>query len=124
AEAGSATQETLQSLRAHFGLDVSVAQQLLNYISNLSHFNLGISPRHNMPVTTLIGARFISTLVLMTTALSIALLIGILTGAIMAFWSGKWPDRILSVLVLVLYSTPSFWLGLMAIVLFSVKLGW
>lgn len=124
AEAGAATQETMQNLRAHFGLDVSVAQQLWNYLNNLLHFNLGVSPRHNMPVTTLIGMRFSSTLLLMATALFAAFIAGVIAGAIMAFWAGRWPDRILSVLVLILYSTPSFWLGLMAIVLFSVKLGW
>ena len=42
----------------------------------------------------------------------------------MAAWAGRWPDRVLSVVVLLLYSMPGFWVGLMAIVLFSVKLGW
>jgi peptide/nickel transport system permease protein len=42
----------------------------------------------------------------------------------MAAWAGKWPDRVLSVVVLLLYSMPGFWVGLMAVVLFSVKLGW
>ncbi len=124
AESGAATEETMQQLRAHFGLDVSVAQQLWNYLNNLMHFNLGNSPRHNMPVTSLIGMRFGNTLLLMLTALGLAFVAGVLLGAIMAFKAGKWPDRVLSVLVLILYSTPSFWLGLMAIVLFSVKLGW
>lgn len=124
AEAGAATQETMDQLRAHFGLDVSVAQQLWNYLNNLLHFNLGNSPRHNMPVTTLIGMRLGNTLVLMASALGLAFVMGVFLGAIMAFRAGKWPDRVLSVLVLILYSTPSFWLGLMAIVLFSVKLGW
>ena len=124
AEAGAATQETMERLRAHFGLDVSVAQQLWNYLNNLLHFNLGNSPRHNMPVTTLIGMRVGNTLVLMASALGLAFVMGVFLGAIMAFRAGKWPDRVLSVLVLILYSTPSFWLGLMAIVLFSVKLGW
>src|SRR5690554_3936480 len=124
AEAGAATQETMDQLRAHFGLDVSVAQQLWNYLNNLFHFNLGMSPRHNMPVTTLIGMRLGNTLVLMASALALAFVMGVILGAIMAFRASKWPDRVLSVLVLILYSTPSFWLGLMAIVLFSVKLGW
>lgn len=124
AESGSATQETMAQLRAHFGLDVSMPQQLWNYLSNLLHFDLGNSPRHNMPVTTLIGTRIGNTLLLMITALGLAFVLGVLLGLIMAVRVGRWPDRILSVLSLLLYSTPSFWLGLMAIVLFSVKLGW
>ena len=42
----------------------------------------------------------------------------------MAAFAGRWPDRVLQVLALLCYSTPGFWIGLMAIVLFSVKLGW
>ena len=60
----------------------------------------------------------------MISALAIALFTGILLGVVMAANVGKWPDRVLSVLALLLYSTPGFWVGLMAIVLFSVKLGW
>lgn len=124
AESGAATAESLEQLRAHFGLNVSVAEQLGHYLNNLAHFNLGISPRHNMPVTTLIGTRVGNTLLLMVSALGLALVAGILIGSVMAMKAGKWPDKVLSLLSLVLYSTPSFWLGLMAIVLFAVKLGW
>jgi peptide/nickel transport system permease protein len=60
----------------------------------------------------------------MVTALSLALLLGIVLGSVMAAWAGRWPDRLLSVVVLLFYSMPGFWVGLMAIVLFSVKLGW
>jgi peptide/nickel transport system permease protein len=60
----------------------------------------------------------------MVTALSLALILGIVIGSIMAAWTGRWPDRLLSVVVLLFYSMPGFWVGLMAIVLFSVKLGW
>lgn len=124
AESGGASAEALAQLRTHFGLDVPVFEQLWHYLNNLVHFNLGVSPRHNMPVTALIGSRVGNTLALMVSALSLALLVGILLGAVMATQAGKWPDRLLSVLSLVLYSTPSFWLGLMMIVLFAVQLGW
>src|SRR5260370_20712825 len=68
--------------------------------------------------------RVSSTVLLMATALSLALLLGIIIGSVMAAWAGRWPDRVLSVVVLLFYSMPGFWVGLMAIVLFSVKLGW
>jgi len=124
AESGAATQETLAQLRAHFGLDVSSMQRLWNYLHNLLRFDLGNSPRHNMPVVQLIGARIGATLLLMLAALGLAFALGVLLGIIMAIHVGRWPDRILSVFSLLLYSTPSFWLGLMAIVLFAVQLGW
>jgi peptide/nickel transport system permease protein len=72
----------------------------------------------------LILSRLPNTLLLMGTALALAIVAGIVLGAVMAHWAGKWPDRVLSVLALVLYSTPGFWIGLLAIVLFSVHLGW
>lgn len=124
AESGSATSESMAQLRQHFGLDVPALQQLGNYLGQLSQLSLGQSPRYNLPVTTLIAERLGNTLALMGTALALALAIGISLGTIMASRVGRWPDRLLSVLALVLYSTPGFWLGLMAIVLFSVHLGW
>ncbi len=124
AEAGSATAEGMAQIRAQFGLDQPYYVQLWHYLVNLAHLDLGISPRHHVPVTELIFSRLGNTLILMISALAIALFTGILLGVVMAANVGKWPDRVLSVLALLLYSTPGFWVGLMAIVLFSVKLGW
>lgn len=124
AESGSATAESMAQLRNHFGLDLPLLQQLANYLGQLAHFSLGQSPRYNLPVATLIGERLGHTVLLMFASLGVALALGIVLGTVMASWVGRWPDRLLSVLALLLYSTPSFWLGLMAIVLFSVHLGW
>lgn len=124
AESGTATAETMAALRERFGLDKSVFTQLVNFLGHLVTFDLGFSPRYNMPVLDMIMTRLPSTLLLMVTALSLALLIGIVLGSVMAAWAGRWPDRVLSVVVLLFYSMPGFWVGLMAVVLFSVKLGW
>lgn len=123
-ESGVATAESMAMLRHHFGLDQPVLTQLLNFLGHLARFDLGFSPRYNMPVVDLILQRLPGTLLLMVTALAFALIIGIVMGSVMAAWAGRWPDRILSVVVLLFYSMPGFWVGLMAIVLFSVKLGW
>lgn len=124
AESGSATAETMKAMRQHFGLDQSLLLQLVSYLSHLAHFNLGYSARFGMPVSQLILERLPNTLLLMISALGMALVLGILAGWVMAIFAGRWPDRVLQVAVLLLYSTPGFWVGLMAIVLFSVKLGW
>lgn len=124
AESGSATAESMAQMRSHFGLDLPVLQQLGAYLNNLAHFSLGTSPRYNMPVTELIGSRLPNTLLLMLAALGTALALGVLLGSLMASRVGRWSDRVLSVFALLLYSTPSFWLGLMSVVLFSVHLGW
>ncbi|WP_421446704.1 ABC transporter permease, partial [Agrobacterium tumefaciens] len=123
-EAGSATAETMAALRTRFGLDLPWWGQLLSYLNNLAHFSLGFSPRYNMPVLDLIGQRLPGTLLLMGVALAIALALGILIGTLMAAFAGRLPDRLLSVLALIFYSVPGFWVGLMLIVLFSVHLGW
>ncbi len=123
-ESGVATAETMAALRERFGLDQPVVSQLMNFLGHLAHFDLGFSPRYNMPVLDMIMTRLPNTLLLMVTALSFALLLGILLGSVMAAWAGRWPDRVLSVVVLLFYSMPGFWVGLMAVVLFSVKLGW
>jgi peptide/nickel transport system permease protein len=123
-EAGSATAETMALLRSQFGLDLGMLERLMAYLGPLVQFDLGMSPRHNQPVLDLIASRMGNTLLLMLTALGMALAVGVLLGAIMATQVGRWPDRVFSILALVLYSTPAFWLGLMSIVLFAVKLGW
>ncbi|MCE7796146.1 ABC transporter permease [Sphingobium sufflavum] len=123
-EAGSATAEGMAEMRARYGLDQPVLTQLWAYLSNLVHGNLGWSPRYNMPVTQLIWDRVPESLVLTGAALVLALIVGIGLGAVMAAREGRLTDRLLSVLSLVFYSVPAFWIGLMLIVLFSIKLGW
>ena len=123
-QAGSATAETMALMREKFGLDQPVLDQLVAYLSSLAHFSLGYSVRFGMPVSQLILGTLPATLLLMASALSMALVLGILAGWVMAIFAGRWPDRLLQVVVLAFYSTPGFWIGLMAIVLFSVKLGW
>jgi peptide/nickel transport system permease protein len=124
AENGSATAETMHALRERFGLDQPVLLQLASYLDHLAHFDLGYSARFGMPVSRLIVERLPNTLLLMISALGMALVVGILAGWVMAIFAGRWVDRVLQVLVLLFYSMPGFWIGLMAIVLFSVKLGW
>jgi len=123
-ESGSATMETVAALRARFGLDQPLLVQLLAYLDDLAHFSLGYSPRYNLPVADIIGQRLPSTVALMISALAIALAGGIALGVVMASFAGRWPDRLISIIVTLFYSIPGFWIGLMLILLFSVKLGW
>ena len=124
AEAGSATSETMTALRSRLGLDQPMLAQLVSYLWHLAHLDLGTSARFGVPVWQLIAERLPNTLLLMVSALGMALVLGIAAGWLMAVWVGRWPDRVMQVVVLLFYSTPGFWIGLMAIVLFSVKLGW
>lgn len=124
AEAGSATAETTALLREQYGLDKPPLHQFGDYVGHLLQFSLGYSPRYGMPVLDVIGSRLPNTLLLMGLGLSISLILGVGIGVIMALWAGKWPDRLFSAIAFLLYSTPGFWIGLMAIVLFAVHLNW
>jgi len=123
-ESGSATMETVAALRSRFGLDQPVLVQLIAYLDNLAHFSLGFSPRYNLPVVDIIAQRLPGTVVLMLTALVLSLAGGIALGTVMARFAGRWPDRLISIVLTLFYSIPGFWIGLMLILLFSVKLGW
>jgi peptide/nickel transport system permease protein len=123
-ESGAATASTMGAFRERFGLDLPVMQQLWAYLYRLAHFDLGFSPRFNVPVSTLIGQRMPGTITLMLVALITAILLGLLMGALMASFAGRLPDRLLSILSLLFYSIPGFWTGLMLIVVFSLTLGW
>lgn len=123
-ESGSATAESMAAIRVRFGLDQPLLAQFMNYLDHLLHFDLGISPRYNLPVWQMIQERLPNTLLLMLCALGFALAAGLLLGAVMASFAGRWPDRLVTLLVLALYSMPGFWVGLMAVILFSVRLGW
>jgi peptide/nickel transport system permease protein len=119
---GSASRETTDALRHSFGLDQSVVVRLGQYVSGILHLDLGQSTSYRAPVIEVVLSRLPNTLLLMLTSFAVALVVGVLSGWAMAAFSGKWPDRLLTSLLLLLYSAPGFWLGLMAIVLFSVKL--
>jgi peptide/nickel transport system permease protein len=123
-EAGSATPQYMAALRERFGLDQPIYVQLLLYIKNVLTLNLGYSFRNSMPVPDLILIRLWPTLLLMGTALIISVGIGSLLGLIAATRVHGWRDTIISVGAILAYATPLFWIGLMLIVLFSVRLEW
>ena len=123
-EAGSATPEYMAQLRQRFGLDRPLLVQLLFYLKQMLVLDLGFSFRHSMPVLDLILGRLGPTLLLMVTTFTLAVSVGIALGLLAAARVGRWQDTLISVLALVSYATPLFWVGLMLIVVFSVKLGW
>lgn len=124
AESGGATAETVRMWRQVYGLDLSVLEQLWEYLKNLSNFSLGTSPRFSVPVVDLIAERLPSTFFLMVVSLCLSLMIGITLGSVMSVFYARWPDRVISVIAVVFYSIPGFWIGLMMIVVFSIMLGW
>ena len=123
-ESGSATPEYMEMLRKNFGLDKSIPEQLLIYIKNLFSFDLGFSFRHNMDVLEIILDRLGATLLLMTTTLFLSVGVGILLGLFAAMRVNHWQDSLISILAIISYATPLFWVGLMLMVIFSINLDW
>jgi peptide/nickel transport system permease protein len=121
-EAGAADPGYVAALRERFGLDQPLPIQLGRYLLNLAQLNLGYSFRQNMPVIDLIMQRLPPTLLLMVASLGIAFLGGIVFGATAARKVNSLTDNVISVLTLLAYATPLFWLGLMLLIVFTLKL--
>jgi peptide/nickel transport system permease protein len=111
-------------LRRYYGLDLPVMARLGDYLWRLVRLDLGFSAIYGKPVATVILERLPATLLLMTASLSFAFAAGMALGVLAARRVNRWPDTLISTLGLVFYATPSFWFGLMAIVVFSVHLQW
>ncbi len=123
-ESGAATPEYMETLRHKFGLDQSLGKQFFVYVVNMASFNLGYSFRNDSPVAALILDRMGPTALLMLTAFSVALLLGIILGLVAATGRNSWRDAVISLVSLIAYATPGFWLGLMMIVVFAIRLAW
>lgn len=123
-EAGAADEKFLEQLEERFGLNKPLHEQLYIYVSGIVTLDMGYSYRQQEPVAKLIFERLPATLILTGTAFMISILLGVLLGALAAARVGRWTDSAITVLALVFYATPLFWIALMAILLFSVKLGW
>lgn len=123
-ESGAASSEYLADLRKAFGLDQPLYAQFLLYLKNMLSFDLGYSFRNSVSVLDLILQRLGPTLLLMGTALALSLLVGIALGMFAALRPNSVADNVISVLSLLAYATPLFWLGLMLILVFSLQLGW
>ncbi|HEX8048671.1 ABC transporter permease [Rhizobium sp.] len=123
-EAGETDAVFLQQLQERFGLDKPLYMQLWIYISSIIRLDLGYSYRQQLPVLQLILDRLPATLLLSVSAFVISLGLGILAGAVASARQGRWSDTLISLVTLIFYATPLFWLALMAVLLFSVQLGW
>lgn len=123
-EAGAADAKFVEQLREQFGLNKPLHEQLMTYVGTVAQGDLGFSYRQQRPVWDLIADRLPATLMLTLSAFVVALAGGILLGTLAAIKSGTWSDSAITVVALLAYATPIYWVGLMLILLFSVSLGW
>lgn len=119
-----ATPENVARINQELGLDKPLYQQYFIWISNLLHGDFGRSYVLNRPVIDEVLDRLGATLVLGGTALLISSVFGLLAGVISAVRQFGWADRTITLLVLLGISLPSFWIGLLMIMVFAVQLQW
>ncbi|ONG53502.1 ABC transporter permease [Pseudoroseomonas deserti] len=124
AQMGGGDPAMIEQLRSFYGLDAPVLVQLGRYLLRLVTLDLGFSAIYGKPVADVILERLPVTLLLMATALSFAFAAGMGLGVVAARRVNRWPDSLISTLGLVFYATPSFWFGMMGIVVFAVRLSW
>ena len=123
-ELDDSTPEQIEALRAKFGLDKSLPMQYIDWITGILHGDFGNSLSHNQKVSTLLIQRLPVTLHIALLALIFSAIFGILAGLVCAVRRGGPLDALVTSFANVGISVPIFWLGVLMVYLFSLKLGW
>jgi peptide/nickel transport system permease protein len=116
--------EQIAKLREQLGLNDSILVQYARFVGNILRGDLGRSIRSNRPVVQEIAFQAPATLQLALAALAVAVVLGITFGAVAAYYERSWIDRACMLVSLFAVSMPSFWLGLMLIFTFAIRLAW
>lgn len=116
--------EQIEKLKAQLYLDEPLPQQYGRYLTNALRGDLGYSIRSKRPVMDEIRDNLPSTLVLTLSGLGVAIVIGMSLGIVAAVKQNTWADLAAMIIAMLGVSMPSFWLGLLLIFAFSLKLEW
>jgi peptide/nickel transport system permease protein len=120
----SATPEQIAELKAQLGFDKPILTQYSTFIGDIVQFDLGNSLYAGQSNVSLIQSRIWASVQLTTLAVALGVLLGIPMGVYAAAREGKIIDRVISALAIVGQSIPVFWLGLMLVLFFAIKLSW
>jgi len=115
--------EQKELIAKKWGLDKSPVERFFTWGSQLVKGDFGVSMLYNEPVTDVIGKRFMVSLWLMIIAWMLSGVLGFISGIISGMYSGSFIDRVISVYAFTIASTPTFWLGIILLMFFSVYLG-
>ena len=116
--------EQREKIAEYWGLNEPVMVQFINWGSAVLTGDLGTSMIYRRPVIEVIGERFFNSLALMLSAWLLSGVVGFVMGVVAAMKKGTWIDRIIKWYCFTLASTPTFWMGLLVLMVFAVWLGW
>ena len=116
--------EQREKIAEYWGLNDPPAERFMSWGKALLNGDFGTSLIYRRPVADIIKEKFSASLALMITAWIFSGLTGFAIGCLMGIFHGKWQDEILKKLCLTMCSIPTFWIGIVFLMLFSVKLGW
>ncbi|MCP4024239.1 MAG: ABC transporter permease, partial [Desulfobacteraceae bacterium] len=111
--------ESMELMKQKFGLDKSMSIQFAAYVKNLAHGDLGMSFSQRKPVVEVLASRLPYTILLVFTALTIAIILGVALGAIAGWKSGTKFDTAILTASVTMYSIPTFALGIILLMLFA-----
>jgi len=120
----NATQEQLAILAEQYQSQANIFQQYFAYMDKLLQGDFGLSMASQQPISTEIISFLPATIELSIVALLLAMMVGIPIGFIAAIYHRKMADNVILSISMIGYSIPVFWLGLLAILIFSIQLGW
>lgn len=118
------TPDNLQQMKKNLGLDRPIYERYLKWAGAFVRGDFGYSRTYRQPVAAILAPRLVNTMILWGCALFVSLLIAIPLGVFTSLHSGTRLDYSVNFFAFMGISTPSFWLGLILIIIFAVKLGW
>lgn len=118
------TAEQRANIAEYWGLNEPPVERYFNWAGAMLHGDFGMSTIYRRPVIDIIGEKFVASLALMLLAWVFSGIFGFVLGSLMGAYKGRWPDRILKRICLTLCAIPTFWIGIVLIMVFSVWLGW
>jgi peptide/nickel transport system permease protein len=118
----NAPPSVIQEIRVQQGLDKPLIEQFWIFVKNMAHGDLGRSSMTRQPVVDRLADAMPFTLTLTLACFTYTMLLGIVVGVITAYWHDTWIDNVVRIITVAASSAPTFWLGLMLILLFAVFL--
>jgi len=119
-----ASDEAVRALHRQWGLDRPLVQQYAVYMRNLVTGNLGQSLRYRTPVIDLLPRRMGVTFFLVAYSMALSVLIAVPLAIVAAVHRERWPDQLVRGLITLPLASPAFWIGILLLLLFALKLGW